>query len=219
MGVTTTTSINEPAPIRCGRCGGPARGGVVVLDANNKNVGVCCAKGLDLVLLEGLTADAEDEPEPEPIFIAHDPFDHKYGVHPAAVKALLARMSLTKTVRSPVEEKTEILRGGGAPEFDTQYRETEFGRPEVVDEIAARKAHEAQERLRPWTESEQKFYRLEAPVTPDGLVVTSDGATRGAADLAKEKAHFEREERFEQERRARREAGTGSAGAPDPARR
>ena len=102
---------------RCERCGKRALGGVVLFDANGKTFGVCCAKGLDLSLLEGMVGDAEPEEEPEPIVIAHDPLDHNHGVHkdwyvrrgPEMLRPVPAAAGRFASVPPPVASNGQVL--------------------------------------------------------------------------------------------------------------
>lgn len=82
MAVTTTATIRAPKGPRCDRCRKLARGGVVVLDANRRQLGVCCAGPRDREVLEGMIGDAPEEPVEDQVIAGHDPLSDAPGAHP-----------------------------------------------------------------------------------------------------------------------------------------
>jgi hypothetical protein len=89
MALTTTDRVNQPRAVRCDRCKGLARGGLLVRDEAYGFVGACCAR--DGGLAAAMVAQSPDREEELETPIAHDPLGSGRGPDRRAI----ARFGLT----------------------------------------------------------------------------------------------------------------------------
>ena len=114
MSITTTESLRQSPPLRCGRCGRETRGLLI------GGLGECCAKAADKVLMAEMLRTTP-EPEPTlPAMTAADPFQAGRGASPLAVRVLAGIR--TKYARAKSREEAE------------RYRQAH---PEAVAEVLA----------------------------------------------------------------------------------